>query len=103
MTIRRPLRHRIIAGAALSVVAFSLAQAQDGERVVPIDKVLLSNRLNDPVNVLLLPDVGTYQLGAAKPRNSPARSSRALLSPLAARNTRRIAASTTPSRSAGRR
>ncbi len=66
MTIRQRSHHRIFAGAALSVLALSLAHAQDGERVVPIDKVLLSNRLSDPVGVLLLPDVGTYQLGGGK-------------------------------------
>ena len=66
MTSRQHLRHLIIAGAAMLVVALPFAQAQDGERVVPIDKVLLSNRLNDPVRVLLLPDVGTYELGGGK-------------------------------------
>ena len=31
--------------------------------MVPIDKVVLGNRLNEPVTVFLLPDLGTYQLG----------------------------------------
>jgi len=68
MILCRDLRHCIIiiAGAALSVVALSLANAQDGERVVPIDKVLLSNRLNDPVSVLLLPNVSTYELAGGE-------------------------------------
>ncbi len=66
MTFRRNPRHSILAGAVLSVAALSFAHAQEGERVVPIDKVLLNNRLNEPVNVLLLPDIGTYQLGGGK-------------------------------------
>lgn len=52
----------LIVFAALFLTSFSLSFAQEGERVVPIDKVVLGNRLNQPVNVFLLPDVGTYEL-----------------------------------------
>jgi hypothetical protein len=38
------------------------ANAQEGQRVVPIDKVVLGNRLRTVVTVYLLPDLGTYDL-----------------------------------------
>jgi hypothetical protein len=50
-----------VAGA-LTVGGLSVATAQDGQRVVPIDKVVLSNRLRTAVTMYLLPDLGTYDL-----------------------------------------
>jgi hypothetical protein len=38
------------------------ADAQDRQRVVPIDKVVLNNRLRASVTVYLLPDLATYEL-----------------------------------------
>jgi hypothetical protein len=51
----------------MSVAATSPARSQEGQRVVPIDKVVLGNRLEGPVTVFLLPDLGTDQIagGAA--------------------------------------
>jgi hypothetical protein len=49
--------------AAFLAAGASLSQAQEGERVVPIDKVVLGNRLNGAITVYLLPDLGTYQVG----------------------------------------
>ena len=48
----------------ISGVCLCCAQEGEGERVVPIDEVVLGNRLNEAVTVFLLPALGTYKLGA---------------------------------------
>ena len=58
---RKACRVPALAAAFLAAGA-SLSHAQEGERVVPIDKVVLGNRLNGSVTVFLLPDLGTYKV-----------------------------------------
>jgi hypothetical protein len=60
--IHRKARNVLPLAAAFLQAGVSLSQAQEGERVVPIDKVVLGNRLNGAVTVYLLPDLGTYQV-----------------------------------------
>jgi hypothetical protein len=60
--LRRTVRHILPLALALLAADTSLVHAEEGERVVPIDKVVLGNRLDGPVTVFLLPDLGTYQI-----------------------------------------
>ena len=59
-TRRQPFVHLVDHRGIVRSVASPLAD--EGTRVVPIDKVVLGNRLKEAVKVILLPDVGSYEL-----------------------------------------
>jgi hypothetical protein len=62
--LRRGAYQILSIALAFWISGVSLCCAEEGERVVPIDKVVVGNRLNGAVTVFLIPDLGTYKLGA---------------------------------------